>query len=430
MTKNEQIRQSLLETREKRKSQECKVYSLKIQTNKLSKKQKESLKMMFVEGKWFWNHIVNFTETNDLKDVNTKIKKVKHFDKDHNEVISDFNYLSSQQKLGLYKNFISNTKTLSTLKKKGKKVGRIRYISDLKSLPLVQYGNTYKIVDHNKVKIVNVGTVKVQGLEQFVYDKDVEYANANLVHTSSGYYLKIATFKKKEEYTKPEKVIGIDLGISTHLTTSDGEKISVLVEETERLKKLQRKMQKQKKNSNNRNKTRLKIQKEYEKMCNRREDLANKIVHDLTDNQICVFQDEQLHAWSGTFGKTIQHSILGRVKAKLMKNPNAVCLNAYLPTTKLCRNCGKYHDLSLSDRTFSCECGITEDRDIHASKNMIFFYKNNIGVGRTKFKHVEIEKQILEAISKSSQSEKHEASTPKGRCSSHRDILNILKYIK
>ena len=411
MTKNEQIKQSLLKTREKRKSQRCKVYSIKIQTNKLSKKQREALKMMFVEGKWFWNYIVNFTETNDIKDVDLKIKSVKHFDKDHNEIISDFNYLSSQQKLGLYKNFISNIKTLSTLKKKGQKVGRIGYISELKSLPLVQYGITYKIIDHNKVKIVKIGTVKVQGLEQFIYDKDVECANANLVHKSSGYYLKITTFKKKEEYHKPEKVIGIDLGISTHITTSDGEKIDVLVEETERLKRLQRKMQKQKKNSNNRYKTRLKIQKEYEKMCNRKEDLANKIVHDLTDNQICVFQDEQLHAWSGTFGKTVQHSILGRVKAKLMKNPNAICLNTYLPTTKLCGNCGKYHEISLKDRIFKCDCGVEEDRDIHAAQNMIFFYKNNIGVGRTKFKHVEIEKKILEAIQRSNQSKKHEAST-------------------
>lgn len=410
MAKNEKIRRAIKETREKRKSQECKVYSLKIQTNKLSKKQKESLKMMFVEGKWFWNYIVSFTETNDLKDVDTKIKKVKHFDKEHNEVISDFSYLSGQQKQGLYKKFISNTKTLSSLKKKGKKVGKIRYVSDLKSLPLEQYGTSHKIVDCSRIKIAKLGTVKVQGLEQFIYDKDTEYANANLVHTSSGYYLKITTFKKKEEYTNPEKVIGIDLGISTHITTSEGQKISVLVEETERLKKLQRKMQKQKKNSNNRYKTRLKIQKEYEKMCNRKEDLANKIVHNLTDYQICVFQDEQLHAWSGTFGKTVQHSILGRVKAKLMRNKNAVCLNAYLPTTKLCRNCGKYHELSLSDRTFSCECGITEDRDIHASKNMIFFYKNNIGVGRTKFKHVEIENQISEAIQRTGQSEKHEAS--------------------
>lgn len=408
--KNEKIKQSLKATREKRKSQLCTVYELKINERKLTSKQLTSLKMMFVEGKWFWNSIISFTENNNIKDYDIKEKTVKHFDKDHNEIISEYKHLSQQSKDGILKTFISNCKTLATLKKKGKKVGRIGYKKDQTTIPYKQYGVSHKIVGKNKFKLQKIGTVYVHGLEQFIYDSKVEYADCKLVKKPSGYYIHLTTFKKKEEYTKPEKVIGIDLGISTHITTSDGEKISVLVEETEKLKRLQRKMQKQKKNSNNRYKTRLKIQKEHEKMCNRKEDLANKIVHSLTDNQICIFQDEQLHAWSGTFGKTIQHSILGRVKAKLMRNPNAICLNAYLPTTKLCRNCGKYHDLSLSDRTFSCECGITEDRDIHASKNMIFFYKNNIGMGRTKFKHVEIEAQILEAISKFAQPEKHEAS--------------------
>lgn len=37
--------------------------------------------------------------------------------------------------------------------------------------------------------------------------------------------------------------------------------------------------------------------------------------------------------------------------------------------------------------------------------------KNNIGMGRTKFKHVEIDKKISEAIQRSNQSKKHEAST-------------------
>ena len=37
--------------------------------------------------------------------------------------------------------------------------------------------------------------------------------------------------------------------------------------------------------------------------------------------------------------------------------------------------------------------------------------KNNIGMGRIKFKHVEIDKKISEAIQRSNQSEKHEAST-------------------
>ena len=37
--------------------------------------------------------------------------------------------------------------------------------------------------------------------------------------------------------------------------------------------------------------------------------------------------------------------------------------------------------------------------------------KYNIGMGRTKFKHVEFDKKIFEAIQGSNQSEKHEAST-------------------
>ena len=32
-------------------------------------------------------------------------------------------------------------------------------------------------------------------------------------------------------------------------------------------------------------------------------------------------------------------------------------------------------DLSLTDRTVECECGYTEDRDVHSAKNMIFIAK-------------------------------------------------------
>ena len=411
--KNEKIKQSLKATREKRKSQVCTVYELKINERKLTSKQLTSLKLMFVEGKWFWNSIISFTENNNIKDFDIKEKTVKHFDKDHNEIISEYKHLSQQSKDGILKTFISNCKTLSTLKKKGKKVGRIGYKKDQTTIPYIQYGVSHKIVGKNKFKLQKIGTVYVHGLEQFIYDSKVEYADCKLVKKPSGYYIHLTTFKNKENIDKTNyKTIGIDLGISTSITTSEGQKIDVLVQEPERLKRLQRKLQRQEKNSKNRYKTRLKIQKEYEKMTNKKNDLANKIVHDLTDEKICVMQDEQISKWKHQFDKKIQHSVLGRVKQKLMNNPNCVVISSTLPTTKVCRNCGKYHDeMTLNDRVFRCECGVEEDRDIHASKNMIFFYKNNIGVGRTKFKRVEIESQILEAISKFAQSEKHEAST-------------------
>lgn len=70
-------------------------------------------------------------------------------------------------------------------------------------------------------------------------------ANANLIRKPDGYYLKITTFTNKEKYqeqSKNGKEIGLDFGIKTTITTSEGEKIKISVEESERLKKLQKKM--------------------------------------------------------------------------------------------------------------------------------------------------------------------------------------------
>ncbi len=109
-------------------------------------------------------------------------------------------------------------------------------------------------------------------------------------------------------------------------------------------------------------------------------------------------QDEQIGEWkeNSMNSKKIQHSVLGRVKAKLKQNSDTVVLSKWLPTTKLCTNCGKRIDLKLSDRIFSCDCGVKEDRDIHAAKTMVWLYE--IGVGRTEFKRVELNRLIDEAM--------------------------------
>ena len=68
-----------------------------------------------------------------------------------------------------------------------------------------------------------------------------ELANANLMKKADSYYLKITCFINKEnfkEQKKNGKEIGLDFGIKTNITTSEGEKIDVSVEESGRLKKL------------------------------------------------------------------------------------------------------------------------------------------------------------------------------------------------
>ena len=168
------------------------------------------------------------------------------------------------------------------------------------------------------------------------------------------------------------------MGVSTSLTLSDGTKYDISIGESEKLKRLQVKLSKQKKGSNNRYKTVKKIRKEYIHINNKKNDISNKIVHSiLNDNKIIVIQDEQISKWrqDSMSGSKMQHSILGRVKAKLIACNRTVVLDQWFPTTKYCRHCGSKVELELKDRIFECpNCKTKEDRDIHAANNMIWFY--------------------------------------------------------
>lgn len=85
-----------------------------------------------------------------------------------------------------------------------------------------------------------------------------------------------------------------------------------------------------------------------------------------------VIQDEQISNWhNGLFGKQVQHSCMGLIKTKLKQLSQTVVLDKWIPTTKLCPRCGRKHNMSLDKRTYICECGYQEDRDIHSARNML-----------------------------------------------------------
>jgi hypothetical protein len=67
--KNQKIKDSLANTREKRKTQSCKVYELKLSENKFNRDQFEFLHRIFLEAKWIYNDILNF---NDLKNYDCR----------------------------------------------------------------------------------------------------------------------------------------------------------------------------------------------------------------------------------------------------------------------------------------------------------------------------------------------------------------------
>lgn len=415
--KNLKIKKSMIATHEKRNHQSCHVYKIKIDESSLTKIQKEQLKMIFVEGKWIVNDCLSWTkENNENKPWNYKIGKIiKHLNKDKEVIESELKYISSQMKQSVISEIVSNIRTLSSLKKNDSKIGALKFRSELKEINLKQYNNTYKILSKNKIQIQNIkGSIRVNGLKQFIDTPNIEYANAKILNTPNGYYVAITTYVTKyKNNAKINDTIGIDFGCSTSFTLSNGEKINCSIEESDRLKKLQKSLKRKEKSSNNRAKTIAKIKKEYQHLTNKKNDIANKIVSKLNDYKEIIIQDEQLQNWhKSNHGKAIQHSVLGRVKSKLLKNDNTKIISKWLPSTKLCINCGKIHDeMTVKDRIFICQCGVKQDRDIHAANNIIWLYKNKVGEGLTKLTRVEIQKQIDEIISSKNESMKHEDST-------------------
>ena len=96
--------------------------------------------------------------------------------------------------------------------------------------------------------------------------------------------------------------------------------------------------------------------------------------------EVKYMQDEMIKQWhSGLFGKQVQHSALGAIKSRLKNLQSVRTISRSFPTTKMCYNCGLVHkSVPLSVRTFKCECGLEEDRDIKAAKTVL-------KVGRLKF---------------------------------------------
>ena len=118
-------------------------------------------------------------------------------------------------------------------------------------------------------------------------------------------------------------------------------------------------------------------------MNNKKNDISNKIIHKLTSSYgNIVIQNDQISEWKDDIkSKTIQHSILGLLKSKLLQNHNVIILDQWFPTTKYCPSSKKINSIELSDRVYKCECGYEYDRDIHAAKNMVDFYINYKSVG-------------------------------------------------
>lgn len=250
LDKNRRIKESIKATKARRKTQTCSTFDLKIVSNKLSRTQREALTRVFLEAKWLWNECIASRDPFSYKSRKNVLVKTKDGTMEERE----YRVIGSQIKLSLVKTILSNIKTLATLKKQGRKVGEVGFTSEVRSIWLQQPEITYRIRGQ-KAKIQNIpGWVRVRGVRQL---EGWEQANAVLTSKADGWHLYVTCYMDKEEYRKrreakrlaPVKntVIGLDMGVKTAITCSDGMEYDVMVGETDRLKREQRKLNRKKK---------------------------------------------------------------------------------------------------------------------------------------------------------------------------------------
>ena len=370
-------KESINATRERHSHMECKVYPLKIVGDKLSATKKETLQRFFLEAKWMKNHILARDIAQSSPLMKTADVKLPTGDLETRELKT----LGSHMRQSIVSGIKGDLKSLKESKSKGRKVGKLSFCKEVKSIDLKEYGNTYKVDrSSQKVKIQKLGWVRVRGLDNI--PEDVEFANAKLVSKPDGYYVHVTAYRGKDDLSSreyvPGSVIGLDFGLATSITTSEKDHINLYVEESDRLKRLKRKLSRQVKGSNNYKKTCALIKREYQKMDNKKDDLAHKTVSDLSHYEHVFFQDEMISNWKKRNGyvrggKKIQKGILGKVKALLKTKDWATMLSRGDATTQTCV-CGVKNKHQLDERIYFCsQCGYKDDRDVHAAKNMVRF---------------------------------------------------------
>ena len=128
-------------TREKRKLQTCKVYEVKIDYSHLSIWLRKRLVALFKEAKWFYNYCISQEKINDA-DCTIKSVPVKVLDKFEER---KFNVLQTQHRQAIKERLFGSLKSLSTKKKQGKKVGWLKFKSEVNSVPLRELGSTHYI---------------------------------------------------------------------------------------------------------------------------------------------------------------------------------------------------------------------------------------------------------------------------------------------
>lgn len=199
---------------------------------------------------------------------------------------------------------------------------------------------------------------------------------------SGRYHISMRFTAEVEPHPESDTSVGVDLGLTSFVTLSTGEKInSPKSKHHAKLAKAQRRLARKQPGSRRYEKQKAKVARIHEKISDSRKDFLHKLSHRLvSENQtiavesLAVVRMLQNRALARGISDASWSEFTRQLRYKSeWYGRTLVEIDQWYPSTKRCNCCG--HVLSflpLSKRNWTCpECGENHDRDVNAAKNIL-----------------------------------------------------------
>ena len=238
-------------------------------------------------------------------------------------------------------------------------------------------------IENKHMKLPKIGFVKLVQHRQIPDGHTIKSCTISLA-PSGKYHISILTEYEWEQPTPTldkSKALGLDYSSPSFYVDSQGNEAGrprFYREAEAHLAREQRKLSRMTKGGSNWKKQKRRVAIAHEYVTNQRKDWIHKKSKELADqwDYICV-EDINLRGMAGalSLGKSTNDNGFGMFRTILSykmadRGKQFIKISKWFPSSKACGECGLIHDLRLSDRVWTCECGAHHQRDINAAINI------------------------------------------------------------